>query len=157
MFLRMLHKLVPSLSLTPNSQVGCRYPRNDRGRTMDLPGVRQRGRNSRIATRKWNSRTTMTNLPLLPRVSSGLRRLALNLHGHSSPNDTASHGPASLYEPATSSDRRRFIRPVPAVRSLLSIHPPSLCQPFLGSDTGGYNPCKSPHPQLPTPPVNRSK
>jgi hypothetical protein len=37
---------------------------------MVHPGVKQRGKSSRIATRRWNSRMTMTNPLLLPRVSS---------------------------------------------------------------------------------------
>ena len=37
------------------------------------------------------------------------------------------------------------------------MHPPSLCQLFLGPGTGDCNPCKLLHPPLPTLPVSRSK
>jgi hypothetical protein len=83
--------------------------------------------------------------------------LVSNPHRHSSPNNTASLCPAALYELATRSDRRRSVRPVSTVRSLLSIRPPCLSRPLLVSDTGDCNPCKSPHPRLPTLPVSRSR
>ena len=62
-----------SLSLTLNSRVGCHYPKSGRGMMMALPGVRRRGRNSRIAMRRWNSRMTTMNPLLLP-TNSDRRR-----------------------------------------------------------------------------------
>lgn len=156
MFLPIPHTQVLSPSLTLNSRKGYHYPRNDRGMMMVLLDVRQRGRNSRIAMRKWSSRMKMMNPLLLPKVSSCVLvfRLLLKSHGHSSPNNTASLRTATLYKLATRSDRRCSIRPVPTVRSLLSMHPPCLCQPLLGPDTGDCNPSKSLHPQHPMLPVN---
>lgn len=60
---------VHSLSLTLNLQAGYHYPRSDRGMTMVLSDVRQRGRSSRRAMRRWSSRMTMMNPLLLPKVS----------------------------------------------------------------------------------------
>lgn len=150
---------VLSPSSTPSSQVGYRYPRSGRGMTMVPPDVRQRGRSSRIAMRRWSSRMTTTKPLLLPRVSSRvlISSLVLNSHGHSPPNNTTSLCLTTLYEPAPRSYRRRSICPVPTVRSLLSIHPPCVCRPFVGSDIGGCNSYESLYLQLPIPPVSRSK
>jgi len=150
---------VLSPSSTPSSRAGCRYPRSGRGMTMVPPDVRQRGRDSRIAMRRWNSRMTMMKPLLLPRVSSCvlIPSLVLNSHRHSPSNNTASLCPATLYEPAPRSHRRRSIRPVPTVRSLISIRPPCMYRPFVGSDTGDCNPYESLYPQLQMPPVSRSK
>jgi len=155
----MPHTQVLSPSSTPSSRGRCQYPRNGRGMMMVLPDVRQRGRNSRIAMRRWSSRMKMMNPLPLPKVRPCVLifRLVLKSHRHSFLNNTASLCAVTLYKLATRSDRRCSVRPVPAVRSLLSMHPPCLCQPLPGSDTGDCNLFKSLHPQPPMPPVSPSK
>ena len=88
MFPRKPHRRVLSLSLARNLRVGCHYPRNGRGMMMAPPGVRQRGRNNRIAMRRWSSRMTTMNPPLLP-ISSD-RRSYGSCSGGASPPFVAS-------------------------------------------------------------------
>ena len=140
---------VLSPSSTLSSRVECRYPRSGRGMTMVPPDVRQRGKSSKIAMRRWSSRMTKMKLLLLPKVGSHvvISSPILNSRRHSSLDSTTSLRSATLYELAPRSYRRRPICPVPTVRSLLSIHPPCMCRSFVGSDTGDYNPYESLHPQ----------
>lgn len=150
---------VLSPSLTQSSRVGYRYPRNDRGMTMVLPDVRRRGRSSRRAMRKWNSRMTMMTPPLFPRVSS---RILLGffhrywIHVGAIPQTTQQVS-ARLLCTNLPQEVTDDVLSVLFQQCVPSLHPPFLSQPFLGSDTGGYNQSESSYLQLPTLPASRSK